>query len=97
MEVANKPKMLERTDRRTNKRTESCTPKSPMLKQVRQKGLDQKQPRKGEDIVFPIISQWGLSVAMVTSFYPICPKTLCSLSPTPVMLHIKFDQDWPFI
>ena len=26
---------------------------------------------------------------------PICPKTLCSLSPTPVMLYIKFDQDWP--
>ena len=25
----------------------------------------------------------------------ICPKTSCSLSPTPVMLHIKFDQDWP--
>ena len=25
----------------------------------------------------------------------ICPKTLCSLSPTPMMLHIKFDQDWP--
>ena len=29
------------------------------------------------------------------SFDPIYPKTLCSLSPTPVMLHIKFDQDWP--
>ena len=29
------------------------------------------------------------------SFDPICPKTLCSLSPTPVMLLIKFDQDWP--
>ena len=28
------------------------------------------------------------------SFGPICPKTLCSLSPTPVMLHIKF-EDWP--
>ena len=28
------------------------------------------------------------------SFDPICPKTLCSLSPTPAMLHIKFDQDW---
>ena len=28
------------------------------------------------------------------SFDPICIKTLCSLSPTPVMLHIKFDQDW---
>ena len=29
------------------------------------------------------------------SFDPICPKTSCSLSPTPIMLHIKFDQDWP--
>ena len=29
------------------------------------------------------------------SFDSICPKPLCSLSPTPVMLHIKFDQDWP--
>ena len=27
------------------------------------------------------------------SFDPICPKTLCSLSPTPMMLHIKFYQD----
>ena len=26
---------------------------------------------------------------------PICPKTLCSLSPTPMMLNVKFDQDWP--
>ena len=29
------------------------------------------------------------------SFDPICLKTLCSLSPPQVMLHIKFDQDWP--
>ena len=29
------------------------------------------------------------------SFDPICPKLLCSLSPNPMMLHIKFDQDWP--
>ena len=29
------------------------------------------------------------------SFDPIFPKTLGSLSPTPVMLHIKFDRDWP--
>ena len=29
------------------------------------------------------------------SFDPICLKTLCSLSPTSVMLHTKFDQDWP--
>ena len=25
----------------------------------------------------------------------IWPKTLCNLSPNPMMLHIKFDQDWP--
>ena len=30
------------------------------------KGSDQKQPRKGGDIIFPIITQWGLSVAMET-------------------------------
>ena len=29
------------------------------------------------------------------TFDPSCPKTLCSLSLTPVILHIKFDQDWP--
>ena len=29
------------------------------------------------------------------NFDPICANTLCSLSPTPVMLYIKFDQDWP--
>ena len=29
------------------------------------------------------------------SFDPICPKTLCSLPPNPMMLHMKFDQDRP--
>ena len=29
------------------------------------------------------------------SFDPICLKTLCSLSPPPVMLHINFDHNWP--
>ena len=33
---------------------------------VSARGSDQKQPRKGGDIVFPIISQWGLSVTMET-------------------------------
>ena len=28
-------------------------------------------------------------------FDPICPKAVCSLSPTPMMLHMKFEQDWP--
>ena len=38
-----------------------CMPSLPALK-----GSDRKQARKGGDIVFPIISQWGLSVAMET-------------------------------
>ena len=29
------------------------------------------------------------------SFDSICLKILCSLSPSQVMLHIKFDQHWP--
>ena len=29
------------------------------------------------------------------SFDPICPKTLCNLSPNLIMLPIKFDQHWP--
>ena len=29
------------------------------------------------------------------SFDQICPKTLCNISSTLVMLHIKFDKDWP--
>ena len=29
------------------------------------------------------------------SFDPTCPKTLRRLSLTPMMLHIKYDQDWP--
>ena len=60
------------------------------------KGSDQKQPRKGGDIVFPIISQWDLSVAMETRvLIQSAPKLYAAFSPTPVMLHIKFDQDWP--
>ena len=30
-----------------------------------------------------------------SNFDPVCPKALCYLSLNPVMLHIKFDQDWP--
>ena len=45
---------------------------------------------------FSPFCQWKLSVAMETRvFTQSAPKTLCSLTPTPVMLHIKFDQDWP--
>ena len=61
-----------------------------------QKGSDKKQPRKCSDIVFPIISQCGLSVAMETRVsFQSAAKTLGSLSLFPVMLHIKLYQDWP--
>ena len=40
-------------------------------------------------------SMWAFCCHGNQRFDPICPKTLCSLSPTPVRLHIKFDQDWP--
>ena len=49
---------------------------------------------KVETQLFPIIRQWGLSVGH-KRFDPICLKTLNSLSPPSVMLHIKFDQGWP--
>ena len=29
------------------------------------------------------------------SFDPISPNNICTLFPTPLTLHIKFDQDWP--
>ena len=59
------------------------------------KRIGSKTAEKSGDIISPTVNKLGLSVAMETSFDPICPKTLCSLSPTPMMLHIKFDQDWP--
>ena len=62
------------------------------------KGSDQEQPRKDGDIIFPIVSQWGLSVAMETRvLIQSAPKSYAASPPppTPMMLHIKFDQDWP--
>ena len=46
------------------------------------------------DNIFPIISLWELSFGN-RNFDPICAKTFCSLSPTPMMLHIKFDKYCP--
>ena len=53
-----------------------------------------KQPRKSGDIIFPIISQLGLSVAMEPRVLITLPQNLMQLSPNSMMLHIKFDQDW---
>ena len=47
------------------------------------KGSDQKQPRKGGDIIFPIISQWELSVAMETRvLIQSAPKPYAAFPPT---------------
>ena len=47
-------------------------------------------------MVFTIISQGELSVAMATTvLMESAPNSKSSLSPIPLMLHIKFDQDWP--
>ena len=63
------------------------------------KRIGSKTPRKCGYIIFPIINQelkWGISDAMETVvLIQSALKTLCSLFPTPMMLHIKFDQDWP--
>ena len=40
-------------------------------------------------------SMWAFCCHGHQSFDPICLKTLCSLFPPSVMLHIKFYQDWP--
>ena len=54
-----------------------------------------QQPRKDGDR-FPHYKSMGAFCCHGNqSFDPICPKALCSISPTPVMLHINFDQDWP--
>ena len=77
------------TEGRTDKRTETFTLKSPMLKQVRQKATEKRWRHR----FFHYKSMGAFCCHGNQSFDPICPKTLCSLCPTPVMLHIKFDQD----
>ena len=48
------------------------------------------------DMVFPIISQCELSVAMETAvLMESAPKPKSSRSPIPLIIHIKFDQNWP--
>ena len=54
-----------------------------------------KRNREKEETPFPYYKSMGaLCCHGNQSLDPICLKTLCSLSPTPIMLHIKFDQDW---
>ena len=49
------------------------------------KKIESKQPRKGGDIIFPIISRWGLSVAMETRVMLVCVEVLRPSQPNGVM------------
>ena len=52
-------------------------------------------PEKVETPFSPLKDSGGFLLPWTPEFDSMCLKTLCSLSPTPVMLHIKFDQNWP--
>ena len=53
-----------------------------------------KTKSEGDSVETWFISQWGLTVAMATTvLMESAPKPKSSLSPIPLMLHIKFDQD----
>ena len=57
------------------------------------KRIGSKTTEKGGDIVFPHYkSTMAFCCQETQSFDPIYPKILCSLSPTPLMLHIKIGQ-----
>ena len=60
------------------------------------KRIELKTPEKRWRHHFPHYKSMGAFCCHENqSFDPVCPKTLCSLSPTPMMLHITIDQDWP--
>ena len=83
--------LLTRSPKGNDRSPESNVPRSNL---VFSKGLDQKQQRKGGHHFPHCKSIRDFCCHGSESFDPICPKTLCSLSPNPIMLHIKFDQDW---
>ena len=51
---------------------------------------------KNREKVETLFFQWALSVAMETRvLIQSVPKPYAAFRPTIMMLHIKFDQDWP--
>ena len=62
---------------------------------ARKKRIKSKTTKKRWRHRFPYYKSMGAFCCHGNQrFDPICPTTLCSLSPTPVMLQIKFDKDW---
>ena len=60
-----------------------------------EKNLIKKTTEKRWRHRFPHYKSMGAFCCHGNSFDPICPKILRNLSPTLMMLHIKFDQHWP--
>ena len=55
-----------------------------------------KSNREKVETPFSPLCQWGLSVAMDTRvLIQSASKHYAAFPHPPVMLHIKFDQDWP--
>ena len=69
-----------------------CMPSVPAsIKRIRSKTTEKRWRHR-----FPHYKSMGAFCCHGNqSFDPICPKTLCNLSTTLMMLHIKFDQHWP--
>ena len=86
------PKSVVRSGRNSNSSEILCMSSLPAsIKRIQSKMTEKKWRH-----CFPHYKSMGAFCCHGNqSFDPICPKAICSLSPTPVMLHIKFDQDWP--
>ena len=76
--------------------TKKLRPKPTKINSFKYKKDRIKSNREKVDSPFPHYKSKGAFCCHGhQSFDPICLKTLCSFSPPPVMLHIKFDQEWP--
>ena len=86
------PKSVVRSGRNSNSFEILCMSSlSASIKRIRYKTTEKRWRHR-----FPHYKSMGAFCCHRNqSFDPICPKTLCSLSPIPMMLHIKFNQDWP--
>ena len=86
------PKSVVRSSRNSNSFEIVCMSSLP----ASNKRIGSKATEKRWRHHFPLYKSMGAFCCHGhQSFDPICHKTFCSLSPTPMTLHIKFDQHWP--
>ena len=86
------PKSVVQSGRNSNSSDILCMSSLPAsIKRIRSKATEKRWRHHFP----PLQVNGGFCCHGHQNFYPICLKTLCSLSPPPLMLHINFDQDWP--